>query len=297
MKKISLPLLGFFLLGFALLQSAPRLQAAANPTTSSSSSSSSPQSAAEQCTNDIAKGLAKERFLFDTMLFGNRHAAEEKAGATRVDEVGDTWIKNTEGKWVTNGKDAVSDDDMDKQTATDPLMKANTIDPQNPSVRPGILDTQKALTSDLIPPILQGFRAFQCRLESFCEGVTQTVDTPVGSKGNGSDSIDVTIPGCVPEAEKVIKTCQPSPIFSVSDVVAARTFCAPVIKKLTTYEEAQLLYLTHEDAAQRTLRQFAGFLEPLLVKLRFPFLSPLRQVSNFIGEWRSVSCFLPYCAQ
>jgi len=68
------------------------------------------------------------------------------------------------------------------------------------------------------------------------------------------------------------------------------------MKELTSYEESQLLFLTHEDAAQRTLRQFAGFLEPLLVKLRFPFLSPLQQVSNFIGEWSSVSCFLPYCA-
>ncbi len=293
MKRFALPLIGVGLLGFVLMRSAAPLQATVATNTSSSSSSSS-QDAGDKCTADIDKALRRERFLFETMLLGNRHAAEEGPRATRVDEDGNTWIKNTDGKWVTSGKDTITDEEMDGKTAKDPLAKTEDVDPKDAAIRPGILETQKALTSDLIPPVLQGFRAFQCRLESLCAGVDQSANTPASSAS--SSSMSVIIPGCQPVEEKLIASCQPSAIFTINDTVAARTYCRPVMKELTSYEESQLLFLTHEDAAQRTLRQFAGFLEPLLVKLRFPFLSPLQQVSNFIGEWSSVSCFLPYCA-
>lgn len=258
---------------------------------------------ATTCVQDIDKTLNRERFLYESVLFGVRPASEERGGATRVDSEGTEWIKNDKGKWVSDGRDAMTDDEMDRKTASDPLRDiaaereqgiTSGATEETPAIRHGILESQQALTSDLLPPILQSFRAFQCRAAAACEGIGR-----VAASGEAStETMQITIPGCETLPVKPVQSCRPSPLINDwNDLSVIRAHCDPVMRTMVRYQEAQLAFLTHEDAAHRTLRQFAGYLEPMLQRLRFPFVSPLRQVADFLNRWSHVPCFLPYCAE
>ena len=251
----------------------------------------------DYCYGEIERSLNRERFLFESVLFGVRTASEERLGAVRVDTNGETWIKTTGGKWVSEGKGPQSNSQMDTNTASDQFASSSS---SAPAVRAGLLETQRALTSDLIPSILQSFRAFQCRLHTVCELAEQSISLPMREEeeiGMDPDPLDIQVPGCL-EFKQLpsLESCRPTYLTKIDEIGAMRRYCLPAAQRLARYEEHLLLLIAHYDAAHRTLRQFAGYLEPLLDIVRFPFLSPIRQIGEFMNQWNRVPCFLPYCA-
>lgn len=246
--------------------------------------------AAGQCRRQVNVFLQRERSLFDMRLFGVKLAQDEPEGATRMAVDGTLFLKTGKSTWAS-GTQMMSDEEMDRNTVRDPLPLAGQI-PQNPPY-PGLLETQRALTSDLLPPLLQNFRAFQCRMASICEAAFLALR---GGNGDGA-TVKIAVPGCREMELPTMNLCAPNPMFTYLDPVTLRSYCSPVAADLTRFEESQLRFLAHEDAAQRTLRQFAGYLEPFLNLVRFPFLQPLRQVASFLGQWSDVPCFLSHCAQ
>ncbi|MDD4319596.1 MAG: hypothetical protein PHW10_04720 [Candidatus Peribacteraceae bacterium] len=249
------------------------------------------------CATEINRALNKERFLFESALFGIRPAREERTGASRVDWKGNIWIKTESNSWATSGGPdgdiTKSNGEMDEETAPDPLAPDTGIDPSEG--RTGILQTQRALTSDIIPPLLQSFRAFQCRALTVCEAADKATGSPKKDGDSASQSSLQAI-GCRPMDPAPLPLCRPTPVWTFVDTVAMRSYCAPVAEELIRYEESLLGYLAHEDAAHRSLRQFGGNFEPILRMLDFSFLTPLDQASQFLGRFSRLPCFLPYCA-
>lgn len=244
------------------------------------------------CETNITAALNRERFLFEGVLLGRKAARDERAGATRVDQQGIVWMKTGIGRWVSASLQPLTDEQMDQATARDPL----AFSPAAPGVeQKGLLQTQQALTSDLLPPLLQSFRALQCRTASLCQAARLAV-APTGGAGGGN--IRVAVPGCEEIEVPPLPNCIASPLMSYEDPMELPRFCAAARDELVQFEEGNLLSLGHYDASHRTLRQFAGYLEPFLQFVSFPFVAPLRQVTSFLGQWSAeVPCFLPYCAQ
>ena len=248
---------------------------------------------AEACGKDINKAMNKEKFIYEGMLFGVSEAEAEEQGATRVDRSGNTWIKVSDGVWA-NGNEFGNNDDMDANTAQDLLGNI-------PAIHLGIMETQKANTSDLLPPLLQSFRAFQCRIESICGLVEQSIS----KKKSQTDPVKVHLPGCKEITFEPLLSCQlaaedapgkTAAYPTISDEAFIRSYCSPVAQKMIDYHESQLSYLAHYDAAHRSIRQLAGYLDPLIDALSFPLLTPLRQIATFFSNWSRVPCFLSYCA-
>ncbi len=265
----------------------------------SASSSSAPADGGTLCRSSFNAALNRERFLFESILVGVQKASDERTGATRVDNKGFTWIKTENDRWVSPAvsEDAISDDDMDNRTAFDALPAVEGSSSSRSAIHPGLLEAQRALTSDIIPPILQGYRGFQCRVQSVCEAVAMAIRSGMGSSASPASSVTVRLPGCREIELKEFSTCRPSAIMSFTDFATLADECQSLATELVRYQGSQLLFLAHQDAAHRTLRQFAGYLEPFLNSVRFPFLTPIRQVSNFFLQWTASPCFLPFCAQ
>jgi len=247
----------------------------------------------ERCQADIVRALNRERFLYEAVLFGVPQASEEQGGAERVDDEGNIWTKNADGQWVNAAqKDQIDDSEMDERTAADPLSPAAD-DSETPGVHPGVLETQQATTSDLLPPILQSFRAFQCRIAAVCKAASQAF------VAEGTDPITVSVPGCIDQEIPSLTSCRPSPTTTFMDTIMlhanAITFCQPIGEAMVSYQQAQLPFITHLDGAHRTLRQFAGYVEPLMSAASFPFLTPIQEAANFLKQWTRVPCFLPLC--
>ncbi len=253
---------------------------------------------ADICVQEIHRNMHREQFLYETVLFGLRPSADEPAGAMRLDEDGTLWIKNSDQQWTTDDQDPIGDDAMDSRTLQDPLA-GGTSSQNSTATHLGIFETQRASTSDLIPPLLQSMRAFKCRLAAVCESVNISLKTPK----NGESTVDeVAVPGCEPLPFTPYPGCQ---LSQSSDAGATATafdadtllsYCRPVAAKFVAYEEAQMRFLAHYDGAHRSLRQLGGFLEPLLEAVKFPLLNPLRQAVTFLSQWANVPCFLSYCA-
>ncbi len=275
-------------LAVSLLSAAP-LQAAAQE------EEVPPSLGAGICQEQIQVFLRRESFLFDARLFGLKPAAEEPEGATRITAAGDLFLKTAEDTWASGGI-TMGDADMDASTAHDPLPLPG-VSPQDVPY-PGILETQQALTSDLIPALTQNFRAFQCRMESICKAAGLALR---GGNGEGPN-VRVSVPGCremeLPKLDRcALKPTSINPTFMLDDWDSLPDYCLPVADDFVRFQESKLFFLAHEDASHRTLRQFAGYLEPFLNIVRFPFVHPFRQVASFLGQWSDVSCFLSHCAQ
>ena len=247
----------------------------------------------------INRALNRERFLFESVLLGVHPAKDEPGGATRVTAMGTTWLKAAENLWVSAGREPITDEEMDILTARisalpPPEEEEEEEEEEEPVASAGLLESQQALTSDILPGVLQAFRGFQCRTESVCAAARKAINREEFGDG-------VLLPGCQPWAVEELNACKPNPLMNglldtISLYGAVQHFCDPAAEELVRYEESQLLFLAHYDGAHRTLRQFAGYLEPFLDSVRFPFVTPLRQIADFLQEWSLSPCFLPYCA-
>ncbi|MFA6523727.1 MAG: hypothetical protein WCS85_05160 [Candidatus Peribacteraceae bacterium] len=280
-------LLGLLL---ALATSAPAILHAADPVAAS----------ADTCIQDINQWLNRERFTYHSVLFGVRNAKSDPVGSTRVDQQGVLWIKSNTNRWTSPPLARRTDAQMDRTTAFDPLSVISKSSSSSPAVRSGIFETQQATTSELIPALLQSFRAFECRVETVCESAERALYLAAESDSSVSTTPGKGVPGCrmgLAPVDPLPVSCRPTLLTILPDLLQARGYCEPAKEELLRFEEQELAFLVHYDAAHRSLRQFGGYLEPLYEIVRFPFLTPLRETAQFMNIWNRIPCFEPYCSQ
>ena len=218
-------------------------------------------------------------------------------GTVRFDKEGMSWIKIEEDKWESiEEKDAEKGVETETKERTDDEVDNNDEMKALPAMewehRKGIFETERMLSSELIPYLTQSIRAFRCRSEAMCKiaqlSVTQSEDDP--------QERTVQPSGCIELKMQTLPACH----FARKDGTypdAADTFkdCDNVVKEMVQ-RELDLLKLAMEyDAAYRSMLQFAGNFDLFVKELRWPLTFTIRQVAGIVGQFNRIPCFLSSC--
>ncbi|OGJ55587.1 hypothetical protein A3D88_00640 [Candidatus Peribacteria bacterium RIFCSPHIGHO2_02_FULL_52_16] len=277
MKRILL-----ILIGIALLLQPALVRAAA-------------QTPSGACLQAVNKELSREQRIYRTMLFGFTKAADAPLGDRRYDKEGNAWIKMRKNSWRSQTKGfggaTWSDAQMDLMVERD-FMAATP-------VRRGIFETKKALTSELIPPLLQSFRAFRCRVEAVCKAVSLSIPQSGSTEGK---ILKVETPGCMDFAMSPVEACMlgaekdaDGTFAHKGDEAVARTYCTHVGQQLLERESDVLKLAVSYDAAYRSLLQFAGHFDLFLEEFRTSISTPIRQAVSLLGQLQQIPCFISQC--
>jgi hypothetical protein len=275
MKRFSLILIAALLPLHALAQSG--------------SSSSTPLP--DACRMSVESVLSKEHRLYRRALYGLSPAAEESPGAVHYDVEGNAWIKTDAGRWNTQAKGfegtTWSDALMDKQVERDPLAPDDKA-----TFRRGIFSTRGVLTSELVPPLTQSFRALQCRILSVCEAMKRSM---TGEKPK--DGIfAIAIAGCRELPVPALTACKlPDTVADAATQASMFASCDSIAESLLSRESELLTLSVTYDAGYRSLLQFAGTFDDFLSVFRLDLLQPIRQSLPLLQQLSRIPCFIAQC--
>lgn len=229
----------------------------------------------ESCLIATRSIQSREQRFYRTVIFGQRKAETARSGNVRYDAAGNAWLKTTENTWqsMSPGLEAtvLSDADMDSVA-------------EFPNRR-GILETRKALTSELIEPITQSLRALRCRLLVSCYAAQNS------DRGDGG-IITVRAPGCLPVDIAPIDSCVIPNEAVIQETVR---LCYNDAESLIAREAAVVEAVIAYDAAYRALAQFAGVFDGLFTDLRNPLLVPMQTAIRVLSKLQTIPCFLSQC--
>ena len=245
---------------------------------------------ANDCKQEIHYALAKEQRIYRSTLFGEPNATGATIGHVRFaygcndspssNKEASPWIKVDEDKWKN-----VSDDETD-----DKCIENNAEIPS----RRGIFDTQRTLTSELIPYAMQSVRALQCKTLTFCERVERSIN----AGDDAPDTIESVQPfGCIEEKDQpYFESCRLTKgDGTLPDDAEVRRYCPRIVKEMLQRESDLLRLAVEYDAAYRTMLQFAGNFDLSLKEFRWPFVATLRHAAGIIGQLSRIPCFLASC--
>ncbi len=246
------------------------------------------------CIAETNARLAKEQRLFRRSLYGLQKAADEPKGATHYDTEGNAWIKNGTNQWKSQAQGfentTWSDSQMDSQVEKDPLLPSSVSPFQK-----GIYETKGVLTSELIPPITQSFRAFQCRTQALCKSVEMSLQATPATAGT---PLKVNIPGCIEMTIPTLKSCViPEGGTDALGVTSAFAYCEPVAEAMLDREEDLLKLSVSYDASYRSLLQFSGNFDDFLQLFQVDLLTPLQQATPLLKQLSRIPCFLSECSE
>lgn len=229
----------------------------------------------ESCLIATRSIQSSEQRFYRTVIFGQRKAEAARSGNVRYDAAGNAWLKTAADTWqsMSPGLESVTLGDADIDGMA-----------EFPNRR-GILETRKALTSELIEPITQSLRALRCRLLISCYAV-QNSDRSDGG------AIPVRVPGCFAVEISPIDACI---IPNEAVVLETVRLCYLDAESLLARESAVIEAVVAYDAAYRALAQFAGVFDGLFSDLRNPLLVPMQTAIRVLSKLQTIPCFLSQC--
>ena len=237
------------------------------------------------CVDQTYGELSAAQRLFRAVILGQRPAAQLAVGAVRYDRQRRGWIRTGPNVWKTLVSTTLGN-------RTDAAIDSEAEFPP----RQGILETRKARTSDLIPRILQAFRALQCQTRAICLAELQ-------SQGTGAPNVlNVKPPGCINFNIPRFDACrleQPSGIPGQEGQRANYSnlrigACNKVRTALIEHEVQMLKLITAYD--ERSFLQFAGSFDDFLTEFRQPLLLPLWQTVRMLEKlFEDRSCINAQC--
>lgn len=239
------------------------------------------------CLTESYNRLSTSQRKFRSVLLGQRASVDLPVGAVRYDRSGNPWRKTSASAWRTlaTGFESTtwSNAQMDQQAEF--------------SVRRGLLEAKKMMTSDLIPSLLQAVRAFQCETRRDCMAAK-------ASLGEGTSNVlAVKPPGCIEFQTPRLQTCrivQPPPAGGGEPEranFADLTFdhCDKVRQQLIDHETKLLSLLVSYDVAYRSLLQFAGSFDDFTRAFREPVFLPFLQSVRILRTFSDMPCFTAQC--
>ncbi len=231
-----------------------------------------PHTKPEACKADFEHRLGYEQRLYRSVIFGAPAINLVEDGSVLYDKNGNIWMKISDDTWQSP--------DMPDETWTDSIMD----DEREIEQRFGILETRKALSSELIPPTLQAMRALQCRLRATCMATTESREKEPG------DTLNIQPPGCIEFEMPVFEGC-----IGLDSVLITNLACDDAADMMIDREIRMMEMIIGYDAAYRSLIQFAGIFEGFLTDFQFPLLQPLWQMVRAAGALDGLPCFLAEC--
>lgn len=228
-----------------------------------------------ECLNATYTELAHVQRVYRSVIFGQEKAEDAKKGSVRFDKAGNAWMKVGTNRWQT------LQEGMESKAKSDGLMDQDA----DTQPRRGWMFTRKAPSSDLLPPIIQAFRAYECRLQAVCMAAEQSQGAD-----ESATTIDVQPEGCINFTEPVLNACKQN-----SQLTAGANTCQNVVDGMIAQEMDMLMLLVSYDSAYRTLLQFEGVFEGFLTDFRFPLIEPLWQTVRAMGGLANLPCLISQC--
>ncbi len=237
---------------------------------------------ADACRETMINALAREQREFRSVVFGETTAEDAAIGHVRYDNEANAWRKVGDNQWQSVGEGFAN------------TTWSNTLMDQRAEFaeRRGIFDTQRTLTSELIPYLLQSYRALQCRSNAVYEVAKQSFS----KSGNQAEDITVQPLGCIEFETQTYPTCHFSQTGELQGSQANSIASFPtVVRDMLNREAAVLKFAVEYDAAYRSLLQFSGNFDLFIREFRWPLTGTLRDAAAVIGQVNRIPCFLSSC--
>lgn len=239
----------------------------------------------QMCVDEMYNSLRKEQQFFRSIYLGQKAANRLPRGAVRFDGSNNPWIKTADNQWKTYAEAFAT------TTRTDSEMDTQAYPPK----RAGLLETKRASTSELIPPLMHAMRAFQCRLRFVCEVALQSRSAEVG------DTFDVKIDGCIEYTNaRRINACKDydessGTTFDATSLNVQVGVCEQAADMMLKQEQAMLHTVIAYDASYRSFLGFAGIVQGFSDGLRGPVLTVLTDTVRTLQKFGDVPCFGSQC--
>lgn len=153
----------------------------------------------------------------------------------------------------------------------------------------GILETKGRLTSELVTPIVESYRAYRCRSISVCEAMKQSFQTPF--------PLTIQPLGCKSLNIESFNECQ----FTANDKGTPAeesqliSECGQLVETSLQAERAILKLAVAYDSGYRAALQIGGMLEWMQEDLPDNALKPVRDMINLLGKLHEIPCFIAQC--
>lgn len=252
----------------------------------------------EACLGDAQDAMGQRQRELRIVLLGQPEAKRSLPGSLRYDKEGKPWLKTAKDTWKSapaeeekdeNAAPSPSQPNEDEETKSDSDMDDNGEFPP----RLGWLEVKKAQTSELLPPILQSVRAFQCKLDNVCLLLSRSIieDQP--------DEIEVSSPGCIKETLPPLSACAITGADAPDSTAVIRVIeqCEQMRDTIAAREAQMLKLLIAYDSAQRSLRQLLGMMDTFVADLRNVLLGPVWQAVRAYQNIGRLPCFSSQCEQ
>ena len=249
-----------------------------------SGSASAQDITTDACLTEMYSAMLKEQLFFRSVLFGQKDAAALPHNAVRYDASLNAWIKTGDNTWKSYAKG------FEGTTWSNTLMNEQGYPPK----RTGMVETERVLASEWLPPRLQATRAFRCRLRAVCLAAVQS------RASSAAETLSVQPDGCISVNMKRFNACRDTQTVNQStvDVGAANVqigVCDQAVDEILEREANMMTLVVSYDAGYRSFLQFAGIVQGFSDALRTPVLGTLTNVVRSMQHIGSASCFNAQC--
>ncbi len=274
--------LTFLLIGLLLLPGTLRAQTAL-------------PAATQQCLAQITSRVLQQHRVYRSQLYGVTEASLEPEGAVRYDVDGRAWMKTAQNRWVSDDTtDVLSNARINETTEWAGMNELQPDESRRQSLQ-GIFQTPRVLTTDLLPDVIDSYRALHCRLAMVCQSVY--------AGAQGQTTIEIVTDGCTPLKTAPLSACgfgnttsaTEGTVVDASADALVRTHCIPLTEQLLADEAQTLKVAVAYDAATRSLLQFAGTFDAFTESWKDDVVSPLRQTVSLLHQLSRIPCFLAQC--
>jgi hypothetical protein len=162
--------------------------------------------------------------------------------------------------------------------------------------RTGIFETKGRLTSELVEPIVESYRAYRCKTIEVCQVLGQ-------SFGVNGGLVDIKELGCVPVTLPRYTQCyfaggasgadNDANLQSDSSLLMDR--CRTLARDTLSAERAALKVAVAYDSGYRSLLQFAGMMDWVLTGFPTATVRAIADMVNLLGKLHQIPCFIGQC--
>lgn len=165
--------------------------------------------------------------------------------------------------------------------------------------RLGILETPKRLTSELVPPLVESYRALRCHLLTTCEvmGLSlQSKDHDVTVRVLGCDAETVPLfPQCYLAGGGSSSSSSAGQGGTISQAYDLSDYCSGLAQDTIEFERHVLHLAVAYDSGYRAMTQIAGMIDWVQTEVPTSVLRPIRDMINLLGKLHQIPCFIGEC--
>lgn len=165
----------------------------------------------------------------------------------------------------------------------------------------GILETKGRLSSELVGPLVEAYRAYRCRSLAVCKVIEASVEqSPVGPPA----PLTIRILGCdlsTAGQYSVSLACAFGDAINdptnnvLNQVQRVIGDCDQLVQSSLALERSTLKLAVAYDSGYRSMLQMIGMFDTMLTNLPKRTFEPIRTMVGLLGRLHQIPCFLAQC--